>query len=649
MWVGMGGKIAHAQKASGGGITSFLGFDLDLMSFVNTILSYIVNAALQMLGWLLSLVGILLNVSMNLTTHLKSFIGATPVIYTVWGTIRDLSSMLLIFFILWAAIQMILSLKPPSYGTMIRNMVIMGILINFSFFMTSVLIDASNIVSLQFYNAIAPNQTVDMGPMNSVNEMVAASLENGDGGISGIFMGALKINQWWNNRGLNSTVSNTGGSSTGLSTTAQIILTGFAGIIVLIITILSFLAVVIACIWRIAVLIFLLGFSPVWIASWVIPNLKDFAKQWTDQLKANLIFLPVYLLFMYVAIKIIADSKLNTLTGNVVNGGVVSGGLGDFINLFVGFAIIIVMLNIPIFVAIKVSGLSIKAIDSLQGSIEKFSRWATVGRLQAGAGWAGRNTAGRFGSSVEKWAGNQKFDSRVGKIAGALVGVGNSEIARGIRAATVGKAAQAKYGGSRSWKDQVTINKDIASKDKEIERRKEFGTLLTNLKAGQPPVVGGSTMKDVIGKMSEKEKLSIKPNDLKDPNVIRYLKKGDFEAIKKSDDFSKEDKDAIEAKRKEIFETAIRNDDEGMVKDMLKNYDGKELLGIDQALLTGEAVIKNYTNSQLKEIGDHSNSEQLKTNIADAVIRLHGLSVNGAQVRVPTFGWISDQRSRGIW
>lgn len=385
VWVGMGG-VAHA------GVADWLGFGLEniLLNPILQLVAFIAYISFTLSSWFLAMCGTLMNVGIQLTVHLGAFINSNKIIYTVWGTIRDLSSMLLIFFILWAAIQMILSLKRAAYGSLLKSIIIAGILINFSFFFSQVLIDASNIVSLQFFNAMAPKQDVTYLPTDKLGDVITKTIKNGSGGISGIFTGSLGVNQWWSNKSTFGDTVKGAGSDTKLL--MGIIIANYTGALVQVLAGLSFLAAAIATLWRSIVLLLLLGFSPIWIAAYAMPQLKEFRDQWMGPFQSNLIFLPVYMALMYVAILIISNSDLNSLVKNI---SVTTGNSTEvYLQLFIAFAIIIILINIPLVAALKMSGLKLGVVDNLSKSMSNFLKWGTTGRLKAGGAWAGRNTLG---------------------------------------------------------------------------------------------------------------------------------------------------------------------------------------------------------------------------------------------------------------
>ncbi len=358
-------NVAHAN---------FLGLEVGLWDGLWAIVANLLQIFLTATAWLVGLTGTLLNVSLTLTTNLGAFINDTPVIFTIWTIIRDLASVILIFFILWAAMQMILNLKEADFGGLIKSIVIMGILINFSFFFARVLIDASNIVSLQFYNAIAPGKEYVRG--SSISDWTLSAFA--DGGLSNIFMGALKVNEWYSNKGV---IGEPGSNPE--AAPIRIYLITIGGIIVMIFASLSFLGAAAAAIIRTIMLILLVAFSPIWIVSMALPQMKEYTKDWWNHFKTQLLFLPVYLLGMYVVIRILTESNLNKLT--VSSSAFISqGNLNEYTSLFVGFAIIIVMLNVPLVMAIKISGAKDTLTEKWFRGAQSFLGRRTLGRAAYG-------------------------------------------------------------------------------------------------------------------------------------------------------------------------------------------------------------------------------------------------------------------------
>lgn len=86
-----------------------------------------------------------------------------------WRIVRDFSNIFFILVLLFVSIKMILGLGGAEIKKMVVNVIIAALLINFSMFMTQVVIDSSNILALIFYNKInvvstqAAKQASDLG------------------------------------------------------------------------------------------------------------------------------------------------------------------------------------------------------------------------------------------------------------------------------------------------------------------------------------------------------------------------------------------------------------------------------------------------------------------------------------------------------
>ncbi len=398
------GHVAHAQ-------TDLIGCARDFNGCVTDIIATVVNMALTVTSWILAISGYLLNFSMNLTLHIKQFIDGTPAIFTVWKAIRDISGMFIIFMLMWAAIKMILSPfgLNAGVGSIVKTVVMAGILINFSFFITGIGIDISNVVSVQLYNAIAPANN-----LASNTGLTAKNVEStfGDGGISDIFMSALRITNIYDPKtGKLTSDSIKDGTNIG-SASIKIILGGVVGIIIMITAALSFFLAAMAFVVRFVILIFLIGFSPMMFASYAIPQLDKYTKKWEELYYSQLTFMPIYLLLMYFAMKILTESTLfgTGYAGDLTNSG---SWYANFLVLGVNAVIVIVMLNVPLVAALSMGA----KLPEWAGKVKAGDIWGKVG------GWARQNswayTGGRAASSIARSDRLKDFaaSSKVGEIA----------------------------------------------------------------------------------------------------------------------------------------------------------------------------------------------------------------------------------------
>lgn len=334
---------------------------------------------------------------------------------------------------------------------------------------------------------------------------------------------------------------------------------------------------------------------------------------WKKTLKNQLIFMPVYLLLMYFALSVLTSSSIfqGGYAGNLTTSG---GFLSDLMVLALNAVLVIVMLNAPLLAAMSMGAM----MPKWAGNVSADKIWGAIGGKIGGI--AGRNTIGRGASmlsdSIDKSTTNRNllFGKSVAKLA-------NTSVGRDLRAATLGAATKAKFGSSRSYEDVGKLDKEIAKKDKEIERNAAFHKLLAEGSKDS------KAYKELMDGMSEKERLSIGTDNLINPYVLRHLKKSDFDAIKKSEDISLEDQKKIADNRKKLFESAAKSGDAKVdpesleiVKDMIKKYEAKDIAEMDEAILASEALVGQMSAEHLKKIHEGTVSDETKALIAKTIL-----------------------------
>lgn len=105
-------------------------------SFINNILAGIANMFLGLTSTLVIVSGIFLSVSVNLTTHIGDFFDSIPALKDVWIVVRNISSMFIIFALIYASIRTILGDGTGNLKKLVLNVIMVGLLINFSLFFT---------------------------------------------------------------------------------------------------------------------------------------------------------------------------------------------------------------------------------------------------------------------------------------------------------------------------------------------------------------------------------------------------------------------------------------------------------------------------------------------------------------------------------
>lgn len=473
----------HEALAQNGTISNTVGsvtkiFGVGFFDWVAQGLANLMNAFIMIAGLLVTMAGAMLNFSVNLTLNIRDFVNSSPAIYNTWRALRDISGLFIIFFLLYAALQLILGLENPKWSDLIKNIVMAGVLINFSFFFAGLGIDASNIVSVQLYNAIAPanslNSTlITQNMFSSQGGSDASSAILNDGGLSDIFMSALRIPALYKGSYIAGTGQQTaaGGaldSGGSLSAPFKVLLIGVIAVIIEITAAFSFAAAALAFIIRFVILLFLLAFSPLWFISFISPSINEYVKQWKEAYKSMLIFMPVYLLLMYLAMNVLTSAPLfGAVGGNVTAtpglpataaGSVIGSALAaaaastasagswqsSIILLGVNAAIVIVLLDMPLIVAMSIAG---------KGS-DIFGKIINTKKIGAGAMWkgfssqAGSRTLGRSAYAL-------KESGMFGKLASS------SPILGSLASSGLTKVTKAGFGGGKkgSYEERLKAKK----------------------------------------------------------------------------------------------------------------------------------------------------------------------------------------------
>lgn len=539
-------------------------FGLDLASLISESLANFFYTLQTIASWLITLSGALLNFSINLTMHIKEFVNATPTIYTVWTAIRDISGMFIIFALLYAAIMLIIGYQNPKLGDLIKNIVVAGVLINFSFFITGLAIDASNVVSLQLYSALAPTQSVSTNS-GDLKTDISASIKNP--GLANIFMQSLGITRLYSPGGtLNSTGQKANGS---WSVPIKIIIIGITSIIIMVTAALSFFLASLAFIVRFVILLFLLAFSPIVFASFVVPKIGEYSKKWLDMLKSQLFFMPAYLLLMYFALSVLTSSSIfkNGYAGSLVAGGDFAS---DLLAIGVNATLVIVMLNIPLVVAITLGA----KVPGFAKNLDALSIWKKVG------GFTGRSTVGQAGYATEKFL--QKHAPTLS----------NTAVGQSIIKNTAGRAANATWGGGTSAASAAAATKQrSAAGQTAVRNRRNSNDLQKAISSGNPGQV-----RAMLNRMTTNEKVQLDKKIISHDLVLQHLDEGVFKAIDNSSNtnLTDADKAKIQDDRMTLLTSSVLGGNTPVIQNMLKYASGSTLAKLEDPNITnGVATLQD--------------------------------------------------------
>lgn len=320
-----------------------------------------------------TITGALLNfvVQYTIVDVAKNYGNITTIAET-WKVLRDLANLAFIFVLLYAGIMTIVG-RGGGHQKLIKNIVVAAILMNFSLFLTRLIIDAGNILAVTFYDAIAPGALT--GDISS--------------GLSGQFIQYLHLTDLYR--------------VTDQITSGGLITVGIMGTVMLLIAAFSFGAIALLLIIRYVVLLLVLVLSPIFFVSQILPassigsQVGKYADQWKNALFGQAFFAPIYFFMTWVALRIMggvsnsfgAPTKTlgDILIGNAgaaENGDVLTQDMGS---IFINFTIVIVLLIAALIVAKNQA-------DRVGTGFNQLTSWA-IGKGSGVAGFAGRQTLGR--------------------------------------------------------------------------------------------------------------------------------------------------------------------------------------------------------------------------------------------------------------
>lgn len=405
--------------------------------------AWLASFAGQVFDWLIAF-------TLNATSYKNEFIEKG------WAIIRDVINISFIFILLYTAIRFIVSNDRNSIGKTIAKIIMVAIVINFSLFVTRVIIDAGNILGRVLYEKMSVSNddtaeqtgyiTISAGLIGKVNPQKLL-----DGGM-------FQKKPTFSNQESSSLNYTVGAYSdvTGSAVEGTEVTTGFIILILLMATVINILLV-----WVfISVGIFLIGrtiglwimmiLSPIAFASMGIPGVSSLGGQgielsflgWIRQ-TFKLSFLVVIFLFLLYLVIMFLDTTFGGLQNQFTTN---QSTIQTMMSVFIPMGIIFFLLRIAVSQAKSMSG-------SFGDIVGKGLKMAMVGAL-GGAGLAlggaaiaggvaGRQVLGRAGSRLAKGANTNTLTGRLQKRMGTSMAKGTWD-ARNVK--IPGGSFVSKYG-----------------------------------------------------------------------------------------------------------------------------------------------------------------------------------------------------------
>jgi len=361
-------------------------------------------------------------------------------VYNMWKLIRDFLNLFFILTLLYTAFTIVFQIAS-NYKKTLLSIVLAALFVNFSFPLTRVIIDATNVPMYYFINLILdsgksnPNLPIAAG-QGALGPALAAS------GLKDILIPPQ-----------NSLLSET-------ITVAQLLM----AIVFLFVFMVTLMVLAVMMVVRMMALIILVIFSPIGFAASVIPGLKQYSAKWWDKLWQYALFGPAAMLMLYIATQFFAeiandDTKMNMKLATQNN--IASTG-SDFFASMGMYSITIIMLWMVIGLA---NTMSIAGAGAVAGTGEKFLKW--FGRKTAGGiSYAPRKFASGVGQGVK----SRFNDSSFGKFLAApsrleAYGKGVGKTVGRENIVDVGRAANKEY---KTEKEKFHTRR-VAEEEKRME------------------------------------------------------------------------------------------------------------------------------------------------------------------------------------
>lgn len=262
---------------------------------------------LYLAGLILFMAGTLFNwVVLRTVFQFGEYFGTSEGMLVAWGVMRDIANIGLLFAFVLIGIMLILNVErfggsASAAKKAIPRLIIFAVLLNFSLFAAQAVIDVANAFGSTFTGLAGQQEecltqaTTQQGGGQSLEDCAT------NVGISGRIMQISGLSGIWGDGrgedGLQTAFSNF--TDQPYSYAVSLIMLS----IFVLVSALVLLAGAIMLIIRVVVLSFLMITSPIGFAGMVIPGLGKVAKDWWQTLIKQSFFAPVYLLLIFVSLK----------------------------------------------------------------------------------------------------------------------------------------------------------------------------------------------------------------------------------------------------------------------------------------------------------------------------------------------------------
>ncbi|MES2930620.1 MAG: hypothetical protein V4665_02450 [Patescibacteria group bacterium] len=310
----------------------------------------------------------------------------SPFVVEGWGIVRDFCNMFFIFVLLYIAFSTILNIHGFKTKEMVVNVVIIGLLINFSLFAAQLVVDSSNILARVFYNSSAINIDIIKNGNDGWTSGGIYLYDTGEEDqiqLSAAIVGKINPAVIITEANKPSIIQEgTDGKQTEIGTGTWFLVTILA-IIINVVGIAVFLSVGLVFIARVIGIWIYMIMAPLAFFSYTVPKMQGIDmigwKKWWPELLSMSFLAPIFIFFLYLILRFI-ETGLGLLDTSKKD------GLAFVIAVIVPFAFIMILMTKAKKIAQKMSG---EFGQGIVGGI------AAASALTLGAGAIGAKVLGK--------------------------------------------------------------------------------------------------------------------------------------------------------------------------------------------------------------------------------------------------------------
>lgn len=316
----------------------------------------ILLAILHFMGALLSLAATVFAKFVN--PQDVATIGNNPAVYDAWTKVRDVLNVSFIMVLLFSAFCTVFQVDKFNYKAVLRTLIIMALLVNFSFPIARWIIDFSNILMTYMLN--------NLGFEGKEGKIFGTIADKG--GLSQLLNAGINSEYW----------------------------TLIADIVFVFLLAITLLAIGVLLLIRLVVLTILVIFSPIAFVGSIVPFFSSQTSKWWDTLFQQSFFGPIMIFMLYLAMNLM--SAINTGTGASVQqiAGTQSihpSAIASMALLMVPIVILWVGLGFAQELKVVGAGAVMKYAHKAIGWGKSAAAWGTY----RGAGWVVKQTGKQTG------------------------------------------------------------------------------------------------------------------------------------------------------------------------------------------------------------------------------------------------------------